>query len=111
MVDDESFDEVLFELFACLRQDCARPGADRDSRVGELCTDAFAGAELLLDALRAEPLGMEDLKLLADEVTHEGDSTAWLMMWLAHAQRLGVVSRYPDGRFGPVCLASSQRKS
>ena len=31
-----------------------------------------------------------------------GDVLTWLMVWLAKAQREGLVAQYPDGRYGPV---------
>lgn len=104
VIDETSFDEVLFEVFACLRQESVKAKKSQRNRFPELTRDEFAGGEVLLDALRSEPLGMEDLRALASKVCHDSDEVSWLMLWLAHAERLGAVARYPDGRFGPVLV-------
>lgn len=104
IVDEASFDDVLFELFACLHQETVRSKAAYRDRFAELAKDGFAGGEVLLDALRAEPLGMEEMRLIASKVCPDSDELAWLMLWLAHAERIGAVARYPDGRFGPVLV-------
>lgn len=104
IIDEASFDELLFELFACLRQESASNKDAYRVRFADLTGDGFAGGEVLLDALRAEPLGMEEMRAIASKVCPDADALSWLMLWLAHAERIGAVARYPDGRFGPVLL-------
>ncbi len=111
VVDDESFDEVLFDVFGCLRQHELGKEPEADPRLKELFAGAFSEAGSLYEALRAEPLGLEELRCIAEPACPEGDVTGWLMMWLAHAQRLGVVARYPDGRFGPALVGKPRRKA
>ena len=60
-----------------------------------------AAEEALLAALAAEPLGMEELRELARAHGPAGGELPWLMVWLATAQRDGLVAQYPDGRYGP----------
>ena len=61
----------------------------------------YRGEEALLAALQAEPLGMEALRQLAEDHAPAGDTFTWLMIWLAEAQRDGLIAQYPDGRYGP----------
>lgn len=111
VVDEESFSQVLFQQFGCLVQErCPEAGkATRDAAFKSLIREGFEGAELLLDAIRAQPLGMEELRGLAVQVCRDGDATSWLMLWLAHAERLGAIARYPDGRYGPVLAQAGVR--
>ena len=66
--------------------------------------------EALLDALRAEPLGMEALRSLAQSHHPRGDALTWLVVWLATAQRDGLIAQYPDGRYGPRVGAGRGRR-
>lgn len=134
IVDDETFEDQLFALFGCLRQETApvgEPTADgagadgvrqgsggaaggrasapggrggatsdaarRRSDAGWREAGEFAH---VLDALQAQPLGMEELRGL---VVRNGDAAVLtrLMVWLATAQRDGLIAQYPDGRYGP----------
>lgn len=104
IIDEASFDELLFELFSCLRQERVWSKVFCKERFTELTRDGFAGGEVLLDALRSEPLGMEEMRAIAMRVCPDSDELPWLMLWLAHAERVGAVARYPDGRFGPVLV-------
>lgn len=146
VIDDESFGDILFGLFGCLKQEVVREGTPGDA-VG---LDAGGPRErAVLEALRAEPLGLEALRgivLRADAAVQGGsggdgdaqracagvpqrgdgarsaegipreaglggsgapqrggDALTWLMVWLASAQRDGIVAQYPDGKYGP-CL-------
>lgn len=104
VVDDESFDDVLFSLFGCLKQEeLVLGGAGAGSR-GSLCAKEDLrdpGAAALLAALNAEPLGMEALRDVASLHVRGEDPLTWLMVWLAKLQSAGLVAQYPDGRYGP----------
>lgn len=121
VVDDETFEDQLFSIFGCLRMCEAEPSSStreakrRDD--GTRASDTHAACEReLLEALRAEPLGVEALRGIVMRLrggasgcgrgagTHDeaGDALTWLMVWLAKAQRDGVIAQYPDGRYGPV---------
>ena len=95
IVDDEAFADALLASFGCLRQEAApipETGAPAPPRGAEAA---------LLAAIQAEPLGMEALRELALRHRRGTDAVTWLMVWLAEAQRDGLVARYPDGRYGP----------
>lgn len=102
VVDDESFEDILFSLFGCLKQQRAGgkgaaspPGARRgDGRGGR--------ADALLEALAAEPMDMEELLSLAAEQCGRADPRSWLAAELAAAEAAGAAARYPDGRWGPA---------
>lgn len=99
IVDDDSFEDALLATFGCLRTPPAGEAALRDER--ERARSVPSAEEALLEALQAEPLGLEALGELAARHRPAGGSRPWLMVWLANAQRAGLISQYPDGRFGP----------
>lgn len=127
IVDDETFADALFSLFGCLKQESwEAPAADEDNSAGE---GAVEGAKVsasnppapapaprsthtspnaaevlgpLAAALVAEPLGMEQLFGIARDVCGTADPRVWLMEHLVEAERAGLVTHYPDGRWGPV---------
>lgn len=107
VVDDESFEDLLFSLFGCLKQetvpaDAASRAFDESALPPELRRDSDIGA--LVSALNAEPLGMEALRDFAVSRVRDEDPLTWLMVSLAKLQVSGLVAQYPDGRYGP-CIA------
>lgn len=107
IVDDESFEDVLFSLFGCLKQesgssDGLSPSSSGGASLAELRGDPCTGA--LVTALNAEPLGMEALRDFAVSRVEGEDPLTWLMVNLAKLQMAGLVAQYPDGRYGP-CVA------
>lgn len=106
IVDDESFADALFATYGCLKEP---PGADGPDKAGS--GSAAPSAEtVILEALRAEPLGMEALRNLAQAQRPRGDALTWLVVWLATAQRDGLIAQYPDGRYGPRVGAGEGRR-
>lgn len=99
IVDDDSFDDALFSLFGCLKQETAgeagRHGGARRARK-EAPLDPVAAA------LAVEPLRMDDLVALAQRHCGAQDARSWLAVRLAEAEASGIATRYPDGRWGPV---------
>lgn len=99
IVDDDSFDDALFSLFGCLKQETAkeagRGGVARRARK-EAPLDPVAAA------LAVEPLRMDDLVALAQRHCGAQDARSWLAVRLAEAEASGIAARYPDGRWGPV---------
>ncbi len=89
IIDDESFDDALFALFGALRQESATGGGNEP-------------ADPVVEALRAEPLALDDLVPLARSLCKDGDPTRWLLERVAQAELSGEIARYPDGRYGPV---------
>ena len=55
------------------------------------------GAQAELTGLAAPLFGIQ----LAEDHAPAGDTFTWLMIWLAEAQRDGLIAQYPDGRYGP----------
>lgn len=106
IVDDDAFDDALLQTFGCLRfpDEEAEKEAPASGRSG-----VETPTEALLEALRAEPLGMEALRNLAQAARPGEDSFTWLMVWLATAQRDGLIAQYPDGRYGPALTAGRRR--
>lgn len=117
IVDDETFADQMAVLFACMaREESAAVDsaeADRSAQAEEAEQSEEAGAsaveQRLLDAVRAEPLDLESLKSLVQELRIDGEAMTWLMVWLAKAQRHKQIAQYPDGRYGPVI--DDRRKS
>lgn len=99
IVDDDSFDDALFSLFGCLKQETAKEagqsGGARRSRK-EAPLDPVAAA------LAVEPMRMDDLVALAQRHCGAQDARSWLAVRLAEAEASGIAARYPDGRWGPV---------
>lgn len=93
IVDDESFEDALFSLFGCLKQERFEPDAGGAAKRGH---------GPVVEALRAQPLGMEELYALAVSSCGGAEPRSWLMERLVEAERAGLAARYPDGRWGPV---------
>lgn len=116
VVDDETFEDALFSLFGCLRQEQWPPAGEHAAAAGAgvggpgdaggaagragMRPPALA-ANPVAAALAAQPLGMEDLYAVARASCGSAEPRAWLMERLVEAERMGLVARYPDGRWGP----------
>ena len=95
VVDDETFGDALFSLFGCLKQAEAPAG-------GRSWPGTSGLSNAVVDALRAEPLGMEQLYAIAAESCGGVDARSWLMERLVEAELAGAIARHPDGRWGPA---------
>lgn len=87
IVDDDSFDDALFDLFGQLKY----PG---------LLTEMEIQDDPVLAALLAEPLPLDKLYEIADSAYGE-DGRAKLMEVLVEAEAGGIIARQPDGKWGP----------
>lgn len=97
IVDDESFQDALFGLFGCLKQEVVK----QEETEGVMRTrDAQAAA--LASALRAAPMGVEELYEFAVGLCGRETARPWLMEQLAKGEQKGVFAHYPDGRWGPA---------
>ena len=106
VVDDESFFDVLFSVFGCLKMQDADELGGKGGQAGSPGSRGARGAsraatDPVTAALQAEPLGMEQLYELASEHCGKRDARAWLMERLAVGEQAGSFARYPDGRWGP----------
>lgn len=97
VVDDESFADVLFGLFGCLKQEVVCEGSKEGDVRGR---DARAAA--LASALHAAPMSMDELYELAIGLCGKAAARVWLMEQLVRGEQQGAFVRYPDGRWGPV---------
>lgn len=93
IVDDESFDDVLFDVFGLLKEPSA-PDAP----------DGFAGTRTLrgdpvVEAIRAAPSTADELFAVAVGVYGRENARAELMSTLALAESAGAIARQPDGRW------------
>lgn len=105
IVDDETFSDVLFSLFGCLK---LRTGDALEIDAGEglgsvrpSCGSQFEN--VLLEALRAEPMRMDEMRRVV-VIPAGAESTRWVASQLAQLEGKGLVCRYPDGRYGPTAL-------
>ena len=99
IVDDDSFDDALFSLFGCLKQETAGEAGRGD---GSRRARKEAPLDPVAAALAVEPLRMDDLVALAQRHCGAQDARSWLAVRLAEAEASGIAARYPDGRWGPV---------
>ncbi len=92
IIDDETFLDALFLLFGCLRE---------DSSSNVIASSACQDNEVV-NALRAAPMGIEELYEFARERCGVQQAKDWLMPRLAEGLDSGQIARYPDGRWGPT---------
>lgn len=59
----------------------------------------------IVRALRAEPMDLEELYVVAQRLRPSEDARAWLMECMAVSEAAGIIARYPDGRWGPAARA------
>lgn len=94
VVDDETFQDVLFGLYGCLKQE----SLDGNGTVGP--TDAQQAKDPLLAAISARPTGLEELCTLVGTPPPEfGNALAWCAFKMGKYEREGVAVRLPDGRY------------
>ena len=86
--DDEAFETLLFAVFGTM----ASPP----------CEAAQRDDDLLVAAVRAEPLTADQLLAVAERLCDSGDPVVWMTQRLAAAEMAGEIERYPDGRYGPA---------
>lgn len=94
VIDDEVFSELMVSLFGMGHGESRESGA-----VPELM--GLEGD--LMAALRASPLTLDEMVGIVRS-EHDADALSWLMVWLAKMQGRGLVSKYPDGRYGAVMI-------
>lgn len=92
VIDEKSFEDSLFSLFGCLKLEEQK----KQSKAVNNFDDP------LVAALRAEPLGVDQLLIIARKCSGSADSRSWLMRKLVEGECAGLFARYPDGRWGPV---------
>ena len=101
VVDDETFLEGIRKVYGLEDQSGIEAAPEQPHRK----THLRPVDQALIAALDAEVLTVEALKDIAEPYFPRKDVVTWVMVWLAKAERDGLVSRYPGGRYGP-CLRS-----
>ena len=98
VVDEESFDDVLSRVFPEACGASSSLGAQGET-VGDLGVRAqLSFAEgLLLDEIVANPLRLDEVMALPSQT---GSSLAESMARMGRLETMGLIERYPDGRFG-----------
>lgn len=99
IVDDESFDDALFSLFGCLKQ---QTPSDLEGGPGKPRQGKRRSLDPVAAALAVEPLRMDDLLDIAQRHCGSQDARSWLAVKLAEAEASGLAARYPDGSWGPI---------
>ena len=94
IVDDETFHDQVFSIFGRM--------TDAGSSKAKDCLGSADKGNSLLEALQAEQLTVDQMLSLANEAHNGKDPRKWLMMWLASAQKEGIIAKYPNGRYGAV---------
>ncbi len=98
IVDDDAFDDCLFATFGSLKQEVA---GEPDGPAPEPLTPEEKAREGLALALAAECLSTEQLVAMTTRWLPGVAPLPWLMIEIAALQKQGLVTQYPDGRFGP----------
>lgn len=96
IVDDESFSDVLFSLFGCLKQQRGEQQSEGRGEAAKAPTCPIAAA------LAVEPLPLDELLRIARRHCGDEDARVWLSVRLAEAEAAGLAAHYPDGTWGPV---------
>lgn len=88
IVDEETFEDALTDLFGCLKYQDMRTKEQQES-------------SLLFLALQAEQLSIDALMQRDDlGAPRNSERLAWLMIELARLEHGGFIERYPNGRYG-----------
>lgn len=90
IVDKQTFEDALFSLFGCFRS--------KDS------SEAKASKDPVLEALRANPMSPEELLSAGCGKKRGYDEASWIAIHLVELQQDGLITRYPDGRYGVARL-------
>lgn len=98
IVDDETFEDVLFSLFGCLKHPLSENKQGDNLSVASL---GFYETNPVVAAVCAEALALEDLYPLAQKQAGDKEPHAWLMECLVEAEQRGLIARHPGGRWGP----------
>ncbi len=102
IVDMESFEDTLVGIYGCLRMEDARP---QDARTWVGDAPSNPNTDVLLRALLANPMRIEEMLAYPwedDELRAAQDKLTYLMVKLASYERDGLITRFPDGRYGPA---------
>lgn len=100
VVDDDSFSDILFSLFGCLKQETAESSGRVKGCKGK--ASAKPPSCPIAAAVAVEPLPLDALLTIAQRHCGNEDARVWLAVRLAEAEAAGHAAHYPDGTWGPV---------
>ena len=55
----------------------------------------------MLEALLAQPLSLQQMGDMACRISSPGEARNMVMLGLGEAEAIGLVCRYPGGKYGP----------
>lgn len=102
VVDDDSFQDILFALYGCLKQEVVggldKVGPPDASQPGP--PDSSQLRNPLLAAISARPTSLEELCALVGNTSSEfGNALAQVAFQMGKYEREGLAVRLPDGRY------------
>ncbi|MGI6106189.1 MAG: DNA-processing protein DprA [Raoultibacter sp.] len=93
IVDDESFEDVLFSLFGVLKQE--------EYAASGVATGSLSSSQKkVYDALSAQSLRVDELKDVLQTESEIVKDHSIVMQILIELEVSGLIARYPDGRYG-----------
>lgn len=92
VVDHETFDDVLVAVFGLLHQQTAVEGSHKTTK----------DMHPLLAALYAQPLHVDEMLPVLRRKEGAVPALESIMVLLSEFQQQGLITRYPDGRYGPA---------
>ncbi len=92
VVDDSSFEDALFQVCGVLKWPQQKSPREADPST----------SDPIIQAIRAEPLLVDDLYPIAVQAFGQENAQALLMQRLVEAEMEGIVARQPDGRWAPL---------
>lgn len=99
IVDDETFLETLISLYP--QEGSSLVGASSRGACGKGPASDLLN-DPLVSAIMAEPLDPEQIHVLAQMYCGAQNPAAWSAVRIEEAQDAGLISRYPDGSYGPL---------
>lgn len=93
VVDDESFDDILFSLFGVLKQ-------EDFSLDNKIMSEMNAFHKNVYEILCSECLHMDELLEKVMRMSRWEKSHGELMQVIVELERDGLIARYPDGKYG-----------
>lgn len=95
IIDDETFLDQLEAIYGIRKTKYLDNDFIRDNNLTKI-------DEVILSAIYAEPISNEDLLVVFTECgSSETTALQDMMMWLNNARNKGLISQYPDGKYGP----------
>ena len=101
VVDDESFVELLVSLYPQYMKSSGY-SSYASSQVGSCGDMGLLMEDPLVRAIVAEPMDSESIYALAAQYCGQESPSLWAASRIEDAQDAGLISRYPDGSYGPL---------